>query len=333
MSKQTQEIAMTPPSYPVAGVGRFAAGSDPVKRGQILDGAHRVFMKMGYDAASMNDVTREAGVSKGTIYVYFQSKEELFAALIERAKGLFTESVRELLSRHPDPEEGLRLFAHAFVDQPSGGVHLALVRGKWAPEDTVDVRVHEPLSVLDALEINRSLHSWSLDASLSHIAQLDRGVAVLLNCGETAHELLAQFDGTARPAQAPERGRMDLRSYGIGAQILRECGVQKMRLLGTPRRMPSMAAGYGLEIAGYLGAADKPLDGNSGKGLRIGIVQARFNADITDALASACLDEFAALGVAANDIHHVRVPGALEVPVALQALAELSDSVKARRAR
>ena len=45
---------------------------------------------------------------------------------------------------------------------------------------------------------------------------------------------------------------MDLRSYGIGAQILRECGVQKMTLLGTPRRMPSMAAGYGLEIAGYL---------------------------------------------------------------------------------
>jgi 3,4-dihydroxy 2-butanone 4-phosphate synthase/GTP cyclohydrolase II len=131
-------------------------------------------------------------------------------------------------------------------------VHLALVRGKWAPEDTVSVRVHEPLSVLDALEINRSLHSWSLDASLSHIANEGKGVAVLLNCGETAGELLAQFDGTARPAQAPERGRMDLRSYGIGAQILRECGVHKMNLLGTPRRMPSMAAGYGLEIAGYL---------------------------------------------------------------------------------
>lgn len=88
-----------------------------MKRGQILDGAHRVFMKMGYDAASMNDVTREAGVSKGTIYVYFQSKEELFAALIERGKGLFTESVRELLAQHPDPDEGLRLFAYAFIDQ------------------------------------------------------------------------------------------------------------------------------------------------------------------------------------------------------------------------
>jgi 6,7-dimethyl-8-ribityllumazine synthase len=59
-----------------------------------------------------------------------------------------------------------------------------------------------------------------------------------------------------------------------------------------------------------------------GKGLRIGIVQARFNEDITNALAEACLGELAALGVAKADIDHVSVPGALEVPVALQALAE-----------
>ena len=65
--------------------------------------------------------------------------------------------------------------------------------------------------------------------------------------------------------------------------------------------------------------ADVALDG---KGLRIGIVQARFNEEITDALARACLDELAALGVAEADIEHVSVPGALEVPVALQALAE-----------
>ena len=67
------------------------------------------------------------------------------------------------------------------------------------------------------------------------------------------------------------------------------------------------------------GADAKPLNG---KGLRIGIVQARFNADITDALAAACLSELESLGVAASDIHHLQVPGALEVPVALQALAE-----------
>ena len=141
--------------------------------------------------------------------------------------------------------------AHAFRDKPSLGVHLALVKGRWAADAIVPVRVHEPLSVLDALEVGRPMHSWSLDTSLAHIAQEGNGVAVLLNCGETGEQLLAQFEGTARPSQAPERGKMDLRTYGIGAQILRECGVRRMTLMGPPRRMPSMA-GYGLEIVGHL---------------------------------------------------------------------------------
>lgn len=143
----------------------------------------------------------------------------------------------------------------AFRDQPSGALHLALVKGQWSPDASVPVRVHEPLSVLDALEVNRSMHSWSLEASLRHLEKAGMGVAVLLNCGETAAQLLAQFEGTARSAQAPERGRMDLRTYGVGAQILRECGVHRMQLMGKPRRMPSMT-GYGLEITGYLGHDD-----------------------------------------------------------------------------
>jgi 3,4-dihydroxy 2-butanone 4-phosphate synthase / GTP cyclohydrolase II len=95
------------------------------------------------------------------------------------------------------------------------------------------------------------MHSWNLDASLQRIAREGKGVAVLLNCGEDAQQLLAQFEGKARASHAPERGRLDLRTYGVGAQILRECGVHRMNLLGNPRRMPSMA-GYGLEIAGYI---------------------------------------------------------------------------------
>ena len=152
---------------------------------------------------------------------------------------------RTLQTRHGE------FTAHAFRDGPSQEVHMALVRGQWQPDDVVPVRVHEPLSVLDALEVDRAMHSWGLDTSLQYIAEQGRGVAVLLNCGESAEQLLAQFEGTARAAQAPERGRMDLRTYGVGAQILRECGVQKMQLMGQPRRMPSMA-GYGLEITGYI---------------------------------------------------------------------------------
>jgi AcrR family transcriptional regulator len=77
--------------------GRPAAGEDPVKREQILDGAHRVFMSMGFDASSMNDITREAGVSKGTLYVYFKNKEDLFAAIIQRQKSLIFEKLKEIL--------------------------------------------------------------------------------------------------------------------------------------------------------------------------------------------------------------------------------------------
>jgi 6,7-dimethyl-8-ribityllumazine synthase len=70
------------------------------------------------------------------------------------------------------------------------------------------------------------------------------------------------------------------------------------------------------------GGLHAPLDGRD---LRIGIVQARFNTALTDALAQACLAELDALGVAAKHIKHVTVPGALEVPIALQTLAQSQD--------
>ena len=58
-------------------------GVDPAKRRQIIDGARRMFLAQGFDAASMGSIAREAGVSKGTLYVYFKSKEELFEAIVE----------------------------------------------------------------------------------------------------------------------------------------------------------------------------------------------------------------------------------------------------------
>ena len=180
----------------------------------------------------------EHGLKIGTIadLIEYRSRTE---SLVHKI------SSRQLATAHGE------FTAHAYKDLPSDSVHLALVRGTWSAETAVLARVHEPLSVLDALEPQRAMHSWSLDAALSRIAQEQAGVLVLLNCGESGQQLLTQFEGLARSAQAPERGRMDLRTYGIGAQILRDCGVHKMRLMGNPRRMPSMA-GYGLEITGYL---------------------------------------------------------------------------------
>ena len=180
----------------------------------------------------------EHGIKIGTIadLIEYRSSHE---SLLKR------EGSRPLKTAHGE------FVAHAFRDVPSGSVHLALVKGQWQAGEEVAVRVHEPLSVLDALEVGRNLHSWELDTTLAYIAERGQGVAVLLNCGESGEQLLAQFDGSARSAQAPARGRMDLRTYGVGAQILREVGVTRMQLMGKPRRLPSMA-GYGLEITGYI---------------------------------------------------------------------------------
>ncbi len=161
------------------------------------------------------------------------------------------ESLVQKVSSRPMHTAHGEFTANAYKDMTSGAVHMALVKGSWGADAEVLARVHEPLSVLDALEPNRVMHSWGLDAALARINTEGTGVVVLLNCGESGEQLLNQFDGTARSAHGPERGRMDLRSYGVGAQILRDCGVHKMRLMGNPRRMPSMT-GYGLEITGYL---------------------------------------------------------------------------------
>ena len=238
---------------------------------QAVDGG--VLMRAGHTEAGC-DLAAMAGCSPASVICEIMNDDgtmarlpdlQLFAAehglkigtiadLIQYRSA--NESLVQKVSSRPLNTAFGEFMAHAFRDGPSGSLHLALTRGSWSADDSVHVRVHEPLSVLDALEVGRSMHSWTLETSLRHIAEQGRGVAVLLNCGETADQLLAQFEGTARSAQAPERGRMDLRTYGVGAQILRECGVNKMQLLGTPRRMPSMT-GYGLEVTGFISKTEE----------------------------------------------------------------------------
>jgi len=254
-----------------AAVAKDAKVSDLVQPGHIfplqaVDGG--VLMRAGHTEAGC-DLAGMAGCSPAAVICEIMKDDGTMARLPDlllfaAEHGLKIGTIADLIehrSRNDSLVEkiGCRTLqtafgeftAHAFRDKPSQGLHLALVKGTWSANDVVAARVHEPLSVLDVLETGRAMHSWSLDQSLKHIADEGRGVAVLLNCGESAAQLLAQFEGTARASQAPERGRMDLRTYGVGAQILRECGVHRMNLMGNPRRMPSMT-GYGLEIVGYI---------------------------------------------------------------------------------
>jgi len=182
------------------------------------------------------EFAREHGLKVGTI-----------AALIEHRSR--HETLIERVGRRPLVTAQGEFDCHIFRDR-AGGVHLALARGRWNAADEVLVRVHEPLSVLDLLDVGACGHSWPLPQALTALQSSGRGVAVLLNCGENAAALLDQLRPAGSVAEPPA-AQMDLRTYGIGAQILRELGVVKMKLLGSPRRMPSMT-GYGLEVTGFV---------------------------------------------------------------------------------
>ena len=144
----------------------------------------------------------------------------------------------------------------AYLEKLTGETQLALVRGEIAPEKETLVRVHAPLSLLDLLEAGPGTHSWPVDDALERIAAEGRGVMVLLNCAETAAQLIERVASPERP-EGPSR--MDFLTYGIGAQILRDLKVGRMRLLASPRKMPSMA-GWQLEVTGYVEKAARTRD-------------------------------------------------------------------------
>ena len=141
-----------------------------------------------------------------------------------------------------------RFRLRAFSDLTCGEVHLALSCGEIGGEIETLVRVHEPISVLDFLDCQSRRHTFSVEQAMQAIARHGSGVIVLLHRKESGDDLLAALrDDGGKPAAA----KWDPRLYGIGAQILRELGVRRMRLLASPRKMPSMA-GFGLEVCGYL---------------------------------------------------------------------------------
>ena len=236
---------------------------------QAVEGG--VLMRAGHTEAGC-DLVRMAGCAPAAVICEIMNEDGTMARLPELQRfaashGLKIGTIADLIEHRVRNESLIQkvasrplktahgeFVAHAYRDVQGNSLHLALVKGSWNADDVVPTRVHEPLSLLDALETGRKAHSWSLEDSLRYMQQQQRGVVVLLNCGETAEQLLAQFDGTAQIAHMAAKGQ-DLRSYGIGAQILRECGARKLHILGPSRRMPSMA-GYDLEVVGFTEAPE-----------------------------------------------------------------------------
>jgi 3,4-dihydroxy 2-butanone 4-phosphate synthase/GTP cyclohydrolase II len=132
-----------------------------------------------------------------------------------------------------------------YTDILSQNTHIALIKGRINKKDNVLVRVHEPLSILDFLS-NQTSHSWTPFESMKLIEKEEKGVILFLNYNESQSKLKNTL-----AAKKNKNKQDELRNYGIGSQILVDIGITKMRLLASPRKMPSMT-GYGLQVTEFI---------------------------------------------------------------------------------
>ena len=210
------------------------------------------------------DLARLAGLSPSAVLCEIMKDDGTMARLPDleifaREHGLKIGAIADLIHHRSRTERLVERVAErplttpvgtfrlvVYRDKLSDATHLALVRGPISPEVETLVRVHEPVTIMDVLEAESESHAWSILEAQKAIVQAGRGVIVLLHRPESAQELRRRAIG----GDAPPPSKMDLRNYGIGAQILRDLHVGKMRLLARQRKMPSMA-GFDLEVTGY----------------------------------------------------------------------------------
>jgi 3,4-dihydroxy 2-butanone 4-phosphate synthase / GTP cyclohydrolase II len=252
-----------------AAVARHATAADIVQPGHIFPLMAQnggVLVRAGHTEAGC-DLARLAGLEPAGVICEILKDDGTMARLPDliefaREHGLKIGTIRDLIQYRSENEKLVECVAdreisgrfgsfrlRAFADQTSGELHLALSNGDIRPDAETLVRVHDSANILDFLGCDAQGHSICLEKALSAIAARGPGVVVLLHRRETTSDLLAALNAS------PRQVKWDPRLYGIGAQILRELGVGKMRLLGSARKMPSMA-GFGLEVCGHLAAAD-----------------------------------------------------------------------------
>jgi 3,4-dihydroxy 2-butanone 4-phosphate synthase / GTP cyclohydrolase II len=251
-----------------AAVAREATPEDLVQPGHVFplqaqDGG--VLMRAGHTEAGC-DLAAMAGLQPATVICEVMNDDGTMARLADlevfaQHHGLKIGTIADLIGYRSRNETLIERIGTRRLTTPQGefdcasyrdkggGLHLALSHGRWSPDDEVAVRVHEPFTALDMLDTGGSSHSWPLPRALAALHESAAGVAVLLNCSHDVGALLPQLLPAEQPAP---RAPVDLRTYGVGAQILRDLGVRRMKLLGSPRRMPSMV-GYGLEVTGFVG--------------------------------------------------------------------------------
>jgi AcrR family transcriptional regulator len=176
---ETAEIARTQPADAI---------DDSAKRRQIVAGARDVFLSRGFDAASMGDIAKAAGVSKGTLYVYFKDKDELFSAIVQGECGMQAEGVFDFDHEDHDVESVLLRHGKAFVSNFASPGRMSSLRAVIAVAERMP-------------EIGRKVYETGPAVGIAKVAaylqaQVDAGVLAIDDCEVAAAQFIETCHAT-----------------------------------------------------------------------------------------------------------------------------------------
>ena len=233
-----------------------------------------VLFRAGHTEAGC-DLTRLAGFEPAAVIVEILNDDgsmarrkdlEVFAAQHDLKIGTIEDLIRyrienehtvERIVESPFPTEYGEFRLYAFEDSTAQELHLALVKGKIDPDKPILVRVHVQNTLVDSLAGTHG-RGWPLHDIMQTINKAGEGVIVFLRQAETPKDMVSLIDSILLGHGQVDHGD-DQRTYGIGAQILADLGVRKMRLLSAPKVFHGLA-GFGLEVVDYYSAEDEEND-------------------------------------------------------------------------
>jgi 3,4-dihydroxy 2-butanone 4-phosphate synthase/GTP cyclohydrolase II len=192
--------------------------------------------------ADLEAFAQQHGIRIGTI-------EDLIRYRMQNEKTM--ECVAE--TEFPTSRGDFRLYA--YQDMIENGLHLALVAGEIRPDEPTNVRVHVENLLCDTLGARYGC-GWPLHDAMGRVSEMGQGVVVILRKPEDPRELVQRIHQYQMRGGKPDHDRQqevpeDLRTYGLGAQILADLGVRKMRLMSAPKIFHGMG-GFDLEVVDYI---------------------------------------------------------------------------------
>jgi 3,4-dihydroxy 2-butanone 4-phosphate synthase/GTP cyclohydrolase II len=233
-----------------------------------------VLFRAGHTEAGC-DLTRLAGFEPAAVIVEILNDDgsmarrkdlEQFAMKHELKIGTIEDLIRyrienehtvERIVESPFPTEFGDFKLYAFEDSTAQELHLALVKGKINPDQPILVRVHVQNTLVDSLASTHG-RGWPLHDIMKAVGKAGEGVIVFLRQAETPRDMVNLIESMLLGPGQVEHGD-DQRTYGIGAQILADLGVRKMKLMSAPKVFHGLA-GFGLEVVDYYTDEDEQND-------------------------------------------------------------------------